>query len=525
MAAQEAAPTAGRATALLAGIALADLALHLALSGRYGYWIDELYFLACGDHLAWGYVDHPPLIAAIAALERGLFGDSLFAIRLLPALSGAVLVFLTGWMAGAPGGGRTAQVTAAVATAIAPVYAAFAGLLTMIAFEPLFWMGCAYLVVLIVTRQRPELWLAVGGLVGVGLLNKLSMAFFVLALIAGLVVSPQRRMLLDKWAALGGLVAVLVVWPHLRWQAAHGWPTLELLANARRYQFQPVTPLQFVWGQVQIMQPATLPLWLAGLGFLLVDRRAAPVRCLGSAFVVAFVAFMAMQAKTYYLAPIYPMLFAAGGVVVEDWARSRRWVAAAALGWLGLGGAITAPYALPILPVTALPTYLRLLGIKEVRPETRAMGEVPQLFADMLGWDELVAAVVRVHDGLPAAERQRAAIWGLSYGAAGAVDFLGARHGLPKAISGHQNYYLWGPGDASGDVMIAVGFAGTDLTPWFERVELAAEVECPYCMPDRQVQRVYLCRGLKLPLAEFWPQVKCWTCARAPFQGAPPADR
>jgi hypothetical protein len=508
--------------AVLGAIALAVFALHLALSGRYGYWIDELYFIACGEHLDWGYVDHPPLIAAVAALARRLFGDSLVGLRVMPALAGAALIFLTGWMARALGGGRTAQVVAALAATAAPVYRAFAGVLTMNSFEPLFWVGCAYLATRIAQRDAEALWVPMGMLVGIGLLNKHSMGFFLAALVAGLLLSAQRRILFNRWTVLGGLAALVIVLPHLRWQVAHGWPTLELLANARRYQHQPVSPLEFVWGQIQIMQPVTFPLWLAGAYFLLVDRRATGVRFLGWAFVIAFLAFMTMQAKTYYLAPIYALPYAAGAILVEDAARRRRWVAWLAGGLLVLGGAITAPYAMPILPVSALPVYLRLLGIREVRPETRAMGDVPQIFADMLAWDQLVAEVTRVYNRLPPVDRTRAVIWGSYYGPAGAVDYFGPRYGLPKAISGHQNYYLWGPGDASGEVVIAVDFQATDLEPWFEHVELAGQVDCEYCMPDRRTQRIYLCRGLKLPLREFWPQVKCWTCDRPPFTRSTP---
>ena len=509
--------------AVLSAIALGDLALHLVLSGRYGYWIDELYFIACGEHLAWGYVDHPPLIAAVAAFARWAVSDSLFGIRLFPALAGAALVFLTGWMARELGGGRRAQVTAAVAALAAPVFAAFSGLLTMNAFEPLFWMGCAYLAIVIARRRRPVLWLPFGALVGLGVLNKHSMAFFALALIGGLLLTHQRRILRDRWLWAGGMVALIIVLPHVVWQIAHDWPTLELLANARRYQHEPVTPLQFVWGQMQIMQPLAFPLWAAGLYFLLADRRAADVRFLGWAFVLQFAAFLAMQAKTYYLAPAYPMLFAAGGVVVEDLGRARPWVVWTAIAVLAIGGLITAPYAMPILPVAVLPTYLQLLGMKEVRPETRAMGDVPQLLADMLGWEELVAEVARVYRALPPGERERAVLWGRDYGAAGAVDYFGPRYALPKAISGMQNYYLWGPGDRSGDVMIAIGFEAADLSPWFERIEQSGEVRCRYCMPDRQLQRIYVCHGLKLPLAQFWPLVKCWTCARAPFRERAPS--
>jgi hypothetical protein len=499
-------------------IAGATFAVHLALAGRYGFWIDELYFIACGAHLDWGYVDHPPLIAAVAAGERALFGDSLFGLRFFPALAGAGLVVLAAAIARTLGGGRTAQVIAALATLAAPVYLAFAGVLTMNSFEPLFWMGAVYLTIDLTRRPRPLLWLGLGALIGVGLLNKHSMAFFALALVGGLLISPQRRVLRDRWALLAGLVAFAIALPHVLWQIAHGWPTLELLANARRYQHQPVTPLQFLWGQIQIMQPVTLPLWLAGLWYLLVDRRAGAVRFLGWAFVLQFGAFTLMQAKTYYLAPAYPMLFAAGGIVVETLAQRRHWIATATAILLVIGGLTTAPYAMPILPIEWLPSYLRLLGIQEVRPEKRAMGNVPQIFADMLGWEELVGAVAQVYRGLPPAERDTAVLWGRDYGAAGAIDYFGPRYQLPNAISGMQNYYLWGPGERSGDVMIAIAFDRDDLLPWFEQVEPAATVHCDYCMPDRQNQVIHVCRGPKLPLKDFWPLTKCWTCDRPEFR-------
>ncbi|HSP97966.1 MAG TPA: glycosyltransferase family 39 protein [Candidatus Dormibacteraeota bacterium] len=511
--------SAGSDAGVLGAIAALDVAIHLALAGRYGYWIDELYFIACGAHLDWGYVDHPPLIAAVAAAARWLFGDSLVGLRLPAALAGGLLVFLTGWIARALGGGRTAQIVAAVAALVAPVYLAFAAVLTMNGFEPLFWMGAAYLAIRIAQGASPRRWVLVGVCLGLGLLNKHSTLFFGAALFAGLLLSPQRRLLASPWPWVGGLIALAIALPNLLWERAHGWPTAELLANAHRYQHQPVTPLQFVFGQIQIVHPFTVPLWIAGVWFLVVDPRAARVRFLGWTFALLFVTFLAAQAKTYYLAPIYPIAFAGGGVVVETLARrgGRRWVAPAVLVVLVLGGLVTAPYALPVLPVSALPTYLGLLGMREVRPETRPMGNVPQIFADMLGWEDLVAEIARVYHALPPADRTRAVIWGRDYGVAGAVDLFGRRQGLPAAVSGAQNYFLWGPGERSGEVMIAVSFPEEVLRPWFGHVELAGQVRCPYCMPDRQLQRIYVCRDPVRPLADFWPLTKCWTCDRPPF--------
>jgi len=255
--------------AILACLALVTLLLHFAVNGRYGYWIDELYFIACGEHLAWGYVDHPPLIAAVAQTSRALLGDSLFAIRFFPAVAGALLVFLTGWLARALGGGRFAQVLAATTVIVAPIYLAFNDLLTMNAFEPLLWTACAYVVVLIVKHEAPRLWLVVAVIAAIGMLNKHSMAFFGASLAAGLVLTAERRVLWTRWTVVAAVVALLILLPHLLWQVRFGWPTVELLRNAKLYQHQPVSPAEFVWGQIQLMHPFTLPIWVAGVYFFL----------------------------------------------------------------------------------------------------------------------------------------------------------------------------------------------------------------------------------------------------------------
>ncbi len=512
--------------AVLASLATATLLLHFLFNGRYGYWIDELYFIACGEHLAWGYVDQPPLIAFVAYASRWLLGDSLFAIRFFPAVAGACLVFLTGWMARALGGRRFAQIVAAVAVMVAPIYLAFNNLLTMNAFEPLLWTLCAYLVVLIVKDGNQKLWLLFGLVAGIGLLNKYSMAFFAMSLAGGLLLTAERRVFRSPWIWLGGLLAFLIVLPNLLWEQANGWPTIELLRNAKLYQHQPVSPAEFVWGQIQLVHPFTLPIWLAGVAFTLLRTAGRPFRFLGWTFVLLFGASLLGQAKAYYVAPIYPIMFAAGAVATERFieARTWNWLKPATIVFLLIGGVISAPFVLPVLPIAAVPQYLSLLKIKVVRPERRVQGEIPQLFADMFGSEDKVAAVARIYQSLPPEERSRCAIWGRDYGEAGAIDFFGRAYGLPRAISGYQNYYLWGPGPYSGECVITLNIPEKALKPWFDRVDLAATVSCEYCMPDRAQVPIHVCRGLKQPLKDFWPAVKCWTCDKPAFARDVPSD-
>ncbi|MGH3055521.1 MAG: hypothetical protein ACRDL7_11150, partial [Gaiellaceae bacterium] len=235
--------------------------------------------------------------------------------------------------------------------------------------------------------------------------------------------------------------------------------------------------------------------------------------------VLLFGASLLGEAKTYYVAPIYPMMLAAGAVATERFidARAWHWLRPATITLLLLGGAALAPFVLPVLPIAAVPEYLGLVKIKEVRPERRAEGQIPQLFADMFGSKERVAAVARIYQALPPEERARCAILGRDYGEAGAIDFFGREYGLPHAISGHQNYYLWGPGLYSGDCVITINIAANALKPWFERVDLVDTVRCEYCMPDKAEVPIHVCRGLKQPLKDFWPSVKCWTCDKPAF--------
>jgi hypothetical protein len=301
------------------------------------------------------------------------------------------------------------------------------------------------------------------------------------------------------------------------WEATNGFPSVELLRNAKLYQHTTVSPLGFIWGQILIVHPLTLPVWLAGVYFYLGSEQGQPYRLLGWASVAIFGLFMLLQAKTYYAAPLYPMLFAAGAVAIERFTARQRWVRAASLVVLLASGVLTVPYVLPVLPIEQLVAYMQAVPIREVRPERRKVGVLPQIFADMLGWENFVAHVARVYNSLAPEERGKCAILATDYGKAGAVDFFGGAYGLPKALSGHQNYYLWGPRNYSGVLVLALGFSGDDLRRVFNEVEQADVVTCENCMPDNQEIPIFVARGLKMPLSVFWPQLKCYTCDAPAF--------
>lgn len=490
-----------RGNRAVAAVAFLAAALHLVTMTEYGWFRDELYYVACGRHLDFGYVDHPPFVALIARLTE-LFGGSLYATRLPSVLALVAVIWLCGRIARELGGGAWAQGMAALCALVVPVYLFTFHILSMNSFDVLFWTLGAWIVVRIVNGGDPRLWLLFGLVCGLGLQNKHSLLFFGFGVFAGLLLTPGRRHFRERWIWLGGAIAALVFLPHVIWQAAHGWPTAEFARNAMEHKNVALSPVAFFGEQVMQMHPFTFPVWMAGLVWLFRSR----YRVLGWMYVAAFLVLITQSSKAYYLAPAYPPLFAAGAVAIEG--RIRRPFLRAALAILLLaGGAVTAPLTLPILPVETFIRYVRALGIGMSAGERHEMGALPQHFADMHGWEEMVAEVARVHRSLPPEERAKAGIYGQNYGEAGAVDLLGEKHGLPKASSGHNGYYLWGP-QGAGDPLIILGGDPEDHRQAFEDVRQAGTIRCGLCMPYENDQPVWIARGLKAPIGRVWPMTK-----------------
>lgn len=498
--------------AIVSLIAVVKLGLHLYADRFYGYFVDELYFIACSNHLAAGYVDQPPLIAFIVRFERMLFGDSLQAIRFLPAVAGAAKVFLAGWMAREFGGKRFAQAIAALATLFGTAYFAFDHYVSMNSFEPLFWMGCAAILIRIIKTDNQKLWLWFGVVAGFGLLNKHSMAFFGLGVVVGLLTSEHRRMLAQKWVWLGGLIAFLILLPNLIWNVQHHWPFLELLRNikadGRNVQ---LSWLQFIRQQFDLMMPASGPLWVAGLVWLLFARKGRLFRPLATTYLVILACMLLMDGRTYYMLPAYPMLLAAGGVALECWLTRPllSWLKPAYAIVIVAMGAIGAPMALPILSPQTYIAYAERLNMGVPRIENHKMGPLPQFYADMFGWEEMTEVVAKAYNALPEGERARTAIFGGNFGQAGAIDLFGKKYGLPRAIGNHQNYWYWGPRDYTGESVIVMGARREELEPFWSSIEPVGSVYHPYSMPYEHFT-VYHCRGIKQPINEIWPKIKNW---------------
>ena len=483
---------------------------HFVFSGRYGYFRDELYYAACGEHLAWGYVDHAPLVALIARLSRAMLGDSLFALRFFPALAAAAKVYLSAWMARELNGGRFAQLLAALTTLLAPIYLTFDSFLSMNSFEPVFWMACAAILLRILNGGTKRLWLLFGIVAGIGVLNKHSMLFFGSGVFAGLWLTAARQEFAKRWVWLAGALAFLIFLPNLLWEIGHGWPTIALLHAVIGTKYSIVTPWEYVWQQSLLMHPLATPIWLAGLWYLFFDAAGRRYAALGLAYLIVLAEMIALHGKTYYLAPAYLMLFAAGAVWIEARVlpRTGMWLRPVTVALLIAGGLIAAPLAMPILPVEYAVKYCRFWDVQAVHVENVPLGDLPQFFADMYGWPEQVEAVAQVFNALPVQDRERCAVLAYNYGEAGAIDYWGPARGLPKAISGHNQYALWGPRGYRGDVVIAIGFSQEQLQDIFDEVNAATRVTSQYAMPEEANLPVYLCRKPRKKLRDIWAKLR-----------------
>ncbi|HEY2856998.1 MAG TPA: glycosyltransferase family 39 protein [Terracidiphilus sp.] len=495
--------------AIVLYIAAADLLLHLLTAARYGIFRDEMYYLACSQHMAWGYVDHPPLTVFMAWFARHAFGESPLGVRLLPALAGAALVWITGKLAREMGGGRFAQSLAAVAVVLVPVYLVGQHWLTDNAVEPLIWMSCIWLVLKAINTSEERYWFWFGVLAGLGFENKYSIAFLLLGLLVGVLLTPHRKFLKSPYLWLGALACAAISFPNLLWQIRNHFPFLELIHNVRMGNRDVVRgPVDFIANQALVMHPILFPLWAGGLVWLFFAKAGRKYRMLGWTFLITLVMFIVLKAKYYYVAPVYPMLFAAGAIGFEQVTILRlRWFRAAYAGLAVITGALLAPMSLPILPVEAFLRYQAALGLRPPEFEHQNNGPLPQWFADEFGWPEMVEQVAKVYNSLPPEERARTAIFSNDWGEAAAVDFYGPKYGLPGTISRHNSYWIWGPRNYDGSTVIVLGSDGRGDREHFQSVEAAGRVEHPYSRRDTHFT-IWLCRGPKFNLQEAWPQMK-----------------
>jgi hypothetical protein len=488
-------------------MALVKVLMHLPVLHRFGYHNDELYFIACGNHLSVGYVDHAPLVPWIARLATELFGDSLVGLRIFATLAGALTIFLTGLLVQRMGGGRFAQLLACTAVLVAPVFLRTGNMLCIPAFEPVFWLGCALVLIRIVHNDDPRLWPWVGLIAGLGLLNKHSMLFFGFGLAVAVLATPLRRHLRTPWPWIGAAIAGLVFSPNIIWQVQNGWPTAEFLRDLNENVMAGISKLQFIAGQFLYLNPLAAFVWIWGLVFLF-SKNGRPYRALGWIWVAVFLLLLATDSKIYYLAPAFPLVIAAGGVAIERWVeeRAKPWLRAASMALLVIGGLMFAPAALPYLSMDRIDRYMAALTFGAFENIHELTGDLHAMF----GWQERVEAVAQVYESLPQDERRQVALLASGYGNAGAMDWLGRGSGLPAATSFSKSYWMWADPDMSLDIVIGVGHDPDFLNQVWEEVTVVKSVDLENVNPWSTPFLITICRKPKMPMSELWPQVRPW---------------
>lgn len=490
----------------VAAVFLLKLAVQIAFADGYGWFRDEFYYLACADRLSWSYVDHPPLSVVLLKAWRALVGDELVALRILPALVGAAGVGLTAALAWWFGARRLGIVTAGLVALTTPVYLAVHHIVSMNAFETLVWGAAGWLFLDALHTRRRSRWIGLGCVLALGLLNKISVLWLGTGLALAILVTPHRATLrtAGPWIAAG--IAMLGLIPNVVWNLAHDLATLEFMVNAVGSKMVDVSPLEFLSGQARTLGPSA-PWAVLGLVALAIRPRTRPLAIVYA--VVLAILITSGAARSGYLAPAYVWAFAAAGAFLDDvWSRWPRVVPALVLASVMVLGALAAPFAVPVLPVDEYMDYARGAGIEPSTSERKELAELPQWFADMHGWDDMVDAVADAVDRLPLGDRARAGILTMNYGQAGALQRLGRDRDLPPVMSNHNHYWIWGPAPGwDGEVALVLGSSRSFLERHYRSVVEWGRVRCERCMPYENDNPIWLARSLRRPLAETWEAI------------------
>ncbi|MDT3695563.1 MAG: glycosyltransferase family 39 protein [Ignavibacterium sp.] len=479
----------------------------------YGYFIDEFYYIACANNPAFGYVDHPPLAPFLLTIYQFFFGDSLYAIRILPALTVAAAVFFTGILTKEIGGNKFAQLLAACSFAAMPVTVASGGFYSMNAFELLLAVLLLLTIVKIIKSNSVKLWPYAGIVVGFGIMNKHTFVIFIVAVVIALAAGGKWKLLFNKWFAFGIILTALIILPNIIWQIINGFPSLEFYRNISLYKNVYTPPLDFIIGQIMQMSPTTVPFWLAGTFYLLFSKRYKDFRFLSILFVGLFLFMMfSGTSRSDRLAFAYPAVFSGGALFFSNITNrfSALWLKYVVIIFLFIGLALALPIILPYFNYETVKEYTEFLGFN-TEIERGKKPPLPQLLADRIGWEEKAKLVITAYNSLSEADKKRTIVAAGNYGKAGAIELYGKDYNLPPAASSHNNYYLWSKNRLDGDILLQIDSpdAYSDLNQLFNTVELfPGEFNNEYVSPDENNMVVFICRGPKIPFIEMLERSK-----------------
>ncbi len=492
------------------GLAALAVLVHFATNifTPYGIHRDEFLYLAMGRHLHLFRMEFPPAIALAAKFSHTLLGDSIFAIRFLPAIASGVLVYLAATIARHLGGGQFSQILAALAVLFSPLFLRTGTLFQPVVFDELAWTVALYALMRLVQTEDAKWWLWFGVAAGLGLLTKFSAVFFGTAALIAIIVSPQRRWFATRWPWIAMGIALLIGSPSLVGQLVLDFPVLKQMQDLKESQLDRVTPAAFMFGQVMMGPVAFIA--IAGVASLIALKNLKRFAVVGWTCLFAFVILLLLHGKAYYLGPVYPALFAAGSVAIEaipgaTLRRSVEWVAVVLVVGFGL---LTLPIGVPILPPEKMAAYSLAIGAtSSLRTNQGELDRLPQDYADMLGWPNQSAEVAKVYYSLSPTDRQEAVILAANYGEAGALDYYGPRYGLPSAISAAGTYWFFGPGDKPANVAITLGVPEAAIKTFFGDGQLVKTIGDPWSVREERRVPIYIARHPRKTLQEVWPSL------------------
>ncbi|MBA3659361.1 MAG: glycosyltransferase family 39 protein [Gemmatimonadales bacterium] len=494
-------------TAAVLAVIVAKLAVHAAVHPAYGFHRDELLYLSMADHFDLFRMQFPPMIAMFGRLANAIGAGPdgpLTAVRAIAALASTLLLLFTVLLAGTMGGGGPARLLAAAAVLAAPVFLRAGTLLQPVVLEQLWWTAAVYAFARLLAGRDRRWWVGVGLALGLGALTKFSVAFLGVGLAAATIASPLRIDLRSRWPWLALALGAVLAIPSVTGQIAWSWPFFAQMAALKAAQLARASRLDFVTGQLTMLGSAA-PVALAGLIALIAYRRLAAFRALAVLYLVAAALLLAGHAKEYYLAPLAPLLLAAGAVGLG---RLPRIPYALLLVVVLAGGAALVPIGTPVLPPASMARYAARLGItRTLKTNTGASLPLPQDYADMIGWGPMVDAVGAVYRALPPDERRRVMIFAGNYGEAGALQVLGTRRGLPEPISVAGDFFHWGPGMLPGEILIAIGAPRDRLLRIYGRCDQRGVFDHPWMVDEEHHSPILVCRDARQTLQQLWPRI------------------
>jgi 4-amino-4-deoxy-L-arabinose transferase-like glycosyltransferase len=485
--------------------------LLIATAWNYGPFGDEFYYIECGKHLDFGYVDHPPLVAVGAFIIRSLFGESYIWLRILAALTGGLSVLLASGITRKLGGGQFAQVLTALAMVAAPGIWAIFSFYSMNALDIII-IGIAMLILInIIHGGDSRWWLVFGVVAGFGLQNKMTMLVFGFALLAGLVTTRYRSLLTSIWSYAGAVIAGLMFLPHVIWQVVHGWPTLEFIRVTQEYSIYPFSMVGFLWQIILTLNPLVMPVWAGGLLYFLFGKGKKKYRILGIVALVFLLVYIMQRSKVYYVYPIIPLLFAGGAIAFERLCSrlKRIWLPAGIVASIALAGIVLLPFGLPVLPIEYFIPYSNAIGLmQQVKVQRGDRVDLPIHYALRFGWREMVENVAGAFETLTPEERRGCIILTNNYSKAGAINYYRHDYGLPEAVSGHNNHRYWVPDSHEMKAAVVIGMKREFLTEYFDEVEFFAVHSHPYAATWEVNQEIFVCRDPTATWQDVRPRLR-----------------